>query len=88
MFIPFIGTLFGSLTITCDLLNTVGLYWKKSENWGYITHNRNKYTGIYSANLKILNLQYTDNGHYRCESWKYGLYSTIGNYTEITVLGK
>lgn len=89
MFISFIGTLFGSLTIQCDLLTTVGtFYWKKSENRDYIKYNRNKYTGINSPNLKILNLQYNDNGHYRCESWIMSLRTSYGNYIEITVHGR
>ncbi|CAC5368783.1 PTPRG [Mytilus coruscus] len=81
------GTLFGTLTIGCDLLTTVGtFYWRKSGNRDVITDNRNKYTGLNSPNLKIQNLQYNDNGSYRCESPTYPISST-GNYTEITVHG-
>lgn len=89
-FISFIGTLFGSLTITCDLLTANGkLYWRKSGNRKVIKENRYKYTGINSPNLKILNLYYNDNGLYRCESWKnYLIRSDTGNYTQITVHGK
>lgn len=93
-FNSFIGSLFGTLTIGCDLLTSVRTYyWRKSGNPDVITDNRNKYTGFNSPNLTILNLQYNDNGRYWCEtsisiftSTRFSTYT--GNYTKITVHGK
>lgn len=88
-FFSFIGRLFGTLTIACDLVTAGGtLYWRKSGNRYVINRIENKYTGTNSQNLKILNLQYNDDGHYRCELYSVNKQYFFGNYTTITVHGK
>lgn len=82
----FIGRLFDSLTIGCDLeQNRQMLHWLKTGNFlGYI---RNKYEGITSNLLKIRNLQYTDNGNYRCSFWD-GQNHNYGGVINLNVYGK
>ncbi|XP_052065714.1 receptor-type tyrosine-protein phosphatase mu-like isoform X2 [Mytilus californianus] len=83
------GSLYGSLTIGCDLIVTGGtIYWQKYENQNIIPDNRSKYSGIHAASLTIFYLQYNDDGRYRCELFSWGNLYSYGNYTQITVYGK
>ncbi|CAG2193327.1 unnamed protein product [Mytilus edulis] len=86
------GRLYDSLTIGCDLeQNRRNIAW--STTWNFLRDTRNKYEGTTSNPLRILNLQYTDNGKYRCLFWNgqtqnYGIFINLNVYgaPQVTIL--
>lgn len=81
-----VGRRFDSLTIGCNLeQNRYSLHWLKTGN--FLRNERNEYEGTASNLLKILNLQYTDNGNYRCSFWD-GQEHNYGRDINLNVYGK
>ncbi|CAG2223627.1 Tyrosine-protein phosphatase 1,Hemicentin-1,Coadhesin,Tyrosine-protein phosphatase non-receptor type 13,Tyrosine-protein phosphatase non-receptor type 5,Thrombospondin-2,Tyrosine-protein phosphatase non-receptor type 11,Thrombospondin-1,Mucin-like protein,Tyrosine-protein phosphatase corkscrew [Mytilus edulis] len=87
------GRLYDSLTIGCDLEQNRRniIDWSTARN--FLRDTRNKYKGTHSYLLKILNLQYTDNGKYRCSFWNgqtqnYGIFINLNVYgaPKVTIL--
>ncbi|XP_071123087.1 uncharacterized protein [Mytilus edulis] len=86
------GRLYDSLTIGCDLEQKHrNIAWSKT--WNFLRDIRNKYEETTSYLLKILNLQYTDNGTYRCSVWNgqkhnYGIFINLNVYgaPQVTIL--
>ncbi|VDI32931.1 Hypothetical predicted protein, partial [Mytilus galloprovincialis] len=87
------GRLYDSLTIGCDLEQNRRniIDWSTTRN--FLRDKRNKYKGTNSYLLEILNLQYTDNGKYRCSFWNgqkhnYGIFINLNVYgaPQVTIL--
>ncbi|CAG2195849.1 HMCN [Mytilus edulis] len=87
------GRLYDSLTIGCDLEQNRRniIDWSTTRN--FLRDKRNKYKGTNFYLLKILNLQYTDNGKYRCSFWNgqkhnYGIFINLNVYgaPKVTIL--